>query len=80
VPGSEIQKPLAAVVIGSMSLTLLTLFILPTLYNVFDRASDPIPRSRNLSTIHLAHHDVDATENHHHVGDGVPETHVFEDR
>ncbi|MFN7955539.1 MAG: CusA/CzcA family heavy metal efflux RND transporter [bacterium] len=37
-PGSEIQKPLAAVVIGGLvSSTLLTLFILPTLYNVFER-------------------------------------------
>ena len=37
-PGSEIQKPLAAVVIGGLiSSTALTLFILPTLYNVFER-------------------------------------------
>jgi Cu/Ag efflux pump CusA len=42
-PGSEIQKPLAAVVIGSVvSSTALTLFILPTLYNVFERKSNPI--------------------------------------
>ena len=39
-PGSEIQKPLAAVVIGGLiSSTLLTLFMLPTLYNVFERGS-----------------------------------------
>jgi cobalt-zinc-cadmium resistance protein CzcA len=39
-PGSEIQKPLAAVVIGGLvSSTLLTLFILPTLYKVFERKS-----------------------------------------
>ncbi len=37
-PGSEIQKPLAAVVIGGLiSSTLLTLFILPTLYRVFEK-------------------------------------------
>jgi cobalt-zinc-cadmium resistance protein CzcA len=37
-PGSEIQKPLAAVVIGGLiSSTLLTLFLLPTLYQVFER-------------------------------------------
>lgn len=43
-PGSEIQKPLAAVVIGGLiSSTLLTLFILPTLYNVFERRTRPVP-------------------------------------
>ena len=43
-PGSEIQKPLAAVVIGGLiSSTLLTLFILPTLYNVFERQTRPAP-------------------------------------
>ena len=45
-PGSEIQKPLAAVVIGGLlSSTLLTLFILPTLYNVFERSTRPAPHS-----------------------------------
>ena len=40
-PGSEIQKPLAAVVIGGLiSSTLLTLFMLPTLYKVFERGAD----------------------------------------
>ncbi|MEA3210281.1 MAG: heavy metal efflux system protein [Chthoniobacter sp.] len=43
-PGSEIQKPLAAVVIGGLiSSTLLTLFILPTLYKVFERRGTPAP-------------------------------------
>jgi heavy metal efflux system protein len=37
-PGSEIQKPLAAVVIGGLvTSTLLTLFVLPVLYKVFER-------------------------------------------
>ncbi len=43
-PGSEIQKPLAVVVIGGLiSSTLLTLFILPTLYRVFERKSQSAP-------------------------------------
>jgi heavy metal efflux system protein len=45
-PGSEIQKPLAAVVIGGLiSSTALTLFILPTLYRVFERRTAPAPQS-----------------------------------
>jgi heavy metal efflux system protein len=43
-PGSEIQKPLAAVVIGGLvSSTLLTLYLLPTLYKVFERDEPPAP-------------------------------------
>jgi cobalt-zinc-cadmium resistance protein CzcA len=43
-PGSDIQKPLTAVVIGGLiSSTFLTLFILPTLYNVFEPRSRPVP-------------------------------------
>src|SRR5262249_43745860 len=45
-PGSEIQKPLAAVVIGGLiSSTLLTLFILPTLYKVFERSVKAEPHA-----------------------------------
>jgi cobalt-zinc-cadmium resistance protein CzcA len=37
--GSEVQKPLAIVVIGGLvSSTLLTLFVLPALYEVFSKA------------------------------------------
>ena len=40
-PGSEIQKPLAAVVIGGLvSSTFLTLFLLPALYNIFERVGE----------------------------------------
>jgi len=47
-PGSEIQKPLAAVVIGGLiSSTLLTLFMLPTLYRVFERSAE-ITRAEHL--------------------------------
>ena len=46
-PGSEIQKPLAAVVIGGLiSSTLLTLFMLPTLYKVFER---DVARGKTMS-------------------------------
>ncbi|HVS52389.1 MAG TPA: CusA/CzcA family heavy metal efflux RND transporter [Opitutaceae bacterium] len=45
-PGSEIQKPLAAVVIGGLiTSTVLTLFILPTLYRVFERDERPVEES-----------------------------------
>ena len=37
--GAEVQRPLATVVIGGLvTSTLLTLFVLPTLYSFFSRA------------------------------------------
>jgi cobalt-zinc-cadmium resistance protein CzcA len=40
--GSEVQRPLAVVVIGGLvSSTLLTLIVLPTLYGVFVEAKEP---------------------------------------
>lgn len=40
--GSEVQKPLAVVIIGGLiSATLLTLIVLPTLYLLFDRPEKP---------------------------------------
>lgn len=40
--GAEVQKPLASVVIGGLiTSTLLTLFVLPTLYNWFERDEAP---------------------------------------
>ena len=41
--GAEVQKPLATVVIGGlMTSTLLTLFVLPTLYAWFEREPSPV--------------------------------------
>jgi cobalt-zinc-cadmium resistance protein CzcA len=38
--GAEVQRPLATVVIGGLiSSTVLTLFLLPTFYDWFDRSS-----------------------------------------
>ena len=46
-PGSEIQKPLAIVVIGGLiSSTLLTLFLLPIIYRRFHR---PLIRQTHLA-------------------------------
>jgi cobalt-zinc-cadmium resistance protein CzcA len=40
-PGSEVQRPLAIVVIGGLiTSTLLTLVVVPTLYTLFDDRSD----------------------------------------
>ena len=47
--GAEVQKPLATVVIGGLiSATLLTLFVLPTLYARFGRRECPGNISRNI--------------------------------
>jgi cobalt-zinc-cadmium resistance protein CzcA len=41
--GSEIQKPLATVVVGGLiSSTLLTLIVLPTLYEWFERKTSTV--------------------------------------
>ncbi len=41
-PGSEIQRPLAIVVIGGLlTSTLLTLVVVPTLYEIFEGKSQP---------------------------------------
>ena len=43
--GAEVQRPLATVVIGGVvSSTLLTLFVLPAIYVLFDRRDEPDPR------------------------------------
>jgi cobalt-zinc-cadmium resistance protein CzcA len=45
--GSEVQRPLAAVVVGGLiSSTLLTLFVLPCLYSWFGRNQDSVPLPR----------------------------------
>jgi cobalt-zinc-cadmium resistance protein CzcA len=42
-PGSEVQRPLAVVVVGGLvSSTLLTLFVLPILYRWFERGDDEL--------------------------------------
>ena len=47
--GAEVQKPLATVVIGGLiSATLLTLFVLPTLYARFGRRELPAAASRHI--------------------------------
>jgi cobalt-zinc-cadmium resistance protein CzcA len=45
-PGSEVQRPLAIVVIGGLiSCTLLTLVMLPAVFRWFDTEPDPVPHS-----------------------------------
>lgn len=53
--GAEVQKPLATVVIGGLiSATLLTLFVLPTLYARFGRRELPASRTEHAEDL-LAH-------------------------
>lgn len=48
-PGSEVQRPLATVVIGGiLSSTALTLFVLPVLYRIFHKAGDSFEESGDL--------------------------------
>ncbi len=59
--GAEVQKPLATVVIGGLiSATLLTLFVLPTLYARFGRRELPAPSGKHIELPPLAHDSVRA--------------------
>lgn len=59
-PGSEIQRPLAIVVIGGLiSSTLLTLFLLPILYRRFGDAHEPAP-ARGATAVQSAGRPADS--------------------
>ncbi len=59
--GAEVQKPLATVVIGGLiSATLLTLFVLPTLYARFGRRELPAPSRGHIELPPSAHDGVRA--------------------
>ncbi|MBD8620451.1 CusA/CzcA family heavy metal efflux RND transporter [Sphingomonas sp. CFBP 13728] len=59
--GAEVQKPLATVVIGGLiSATLLTLFVLPTLYARFGRCELPAPSGGHIELPPSAHDSVRA--------------------
>jgi len=48
--GSEVQRPLATVVVGGLvSSTLLTLFVVPAMYGIFSRQADPGVESSHLN-------------------------------
>jgi cobalt-zinc-cadmium resistance protein CzcA len=50
-PGSEVQRPLAIVVVGGLiTSTLLTLVVVPTLYRYFDSEPEQFVREREAST------------------------------
>jgi cobalt-zinc-cadmium resistance protein CzcA len=54
-PGSEIQRPLAIVVIGGLiSSTLLTLVVLPTLYGIFEGKTPPPPPENEEEMVEAA--------------------------
>ncbi|MBN8829127.1 MAG: CusA/CzcA family heavy metal efflux RND transporter, partial [Sphingomonadales bacterium] len=56
-PGAEVQKPLATVVIGGLlSATLLTLFVLPTLYARYGRRETLVPPAKARITPEVAQH------------------------
>ena len=49
--GSEVQRPLATVVIGGIiSSTVLTLFVLPALYRLIHRARRPVPHTPRMGS------------------------------
>jgi cobalt-zinc-cadmium resistance protein CzcA len=51
--GSEVQRPLAVVVIGGLvSSTLLTLIVLPTLYGLFVEARETVPAEDTRASSH----------------------------
>ena len=43
-----------------------------------ERIMDLLQLTVGASSIHFSHHDIDAAEDHHDVGDGVAEAHVFQ--
>lgn len=50
--GAEVQRPLATVVIGGLvTATLLTLFVLPALYLLFNSKNKPEPKQRSVATV-----------------------------
>jgi heavy metal efflux system protein len=52
-PGSEIQRPLAVVVVGGLiSSTLLTLILLPVLYSIFARRRETESPAQEMETMH----------------------------
>lgn len=58
-PGSEVQRPLATVVIGGLvTSTVLTLFVLPVLYAWLERRRPVRARARHAATVQAADHAV----------------------